>query len=88
MSKLSFWKNKGLLRQRWNSVRLHEATCAQCQFWACFRWFGDDEKAKERRSFGERILLWGEGGAPLDVYVVEFMWFMGDMRGEMGLKKG
>jgi len=32
-----------------------------------------------------------EGGcapAPLDVYVVGFMWFMGDMRGELGLEKG
>ena len=37
------------------------------------------------------VRLEGEGvraPAPLDVYVVGFMWFMGDVRGEMGLEKG
>jgi len=57
------------------------------QFRGCFRSFGDYEKAKERRIFGERICVRGRG-APLDVYVVGFRWFMGDMRGEMGLEKG
>jgi len=46
-------------------VRLDDATCAQGQFWVCFRWFGDFENAKERRIFGERIFAWGEGGARL-----------------------
>ena len=49
--------------------RLHEATCTRIKgglaLWACFRSSGDYEKAKERRSFGERIFTLGEGGASL-----------------------
>jgi len=54
---------------------------------------GGLETSKKRRKeeYLENELHLGGGGCalgPLDVYVVGFMWFMGDMRGEMGLEKG
>ena len=52
---------------------------------------GGLETTKKRRKEEYLKNLSSRGGcalAPLDVYVVGFMWFMGDMRGEMGLEKG